>query len=278
MLRKYLFAVDACPACKPVASKSLPSRRFASGTGINKIFMPLCEPRKRLSEIRFMWISPNKYNAWYETPLGSLCDKLEKDAIFTLFKPKGFVLDIGCGTGNYTYEIKKRGGKAIGMDTDFYMVLFAKDKAIVSGTKPLFIVGNAEVMPFKEKVFDGVLEVASLCFIQHPEKTIKEMHRILKPEGIIAIGELNRLSYWAFLRRTKGWFKETVYKHARFFSIRTLTEMLHETGFKDLQRSSCLHFPPINSKWFLKIYKIFEKAGRTVFPKNGAFIVAAGRK
>ena len=120
MLRKYLFAVDACPACKPVASKSLPSRRFASGTGINKIFMPLCEPRKRLSEIRFMWISPNKYNAWYETPLGSLCDKLEKDAIFTLFKPKGFVLDIGCGTGNYTYEIKKRGGKAIGMDTDFY--------------------------------------------------------------------------------------------------------------------------------------------------------------
>ncbi|MBI5683355.1 MAG: class I SAM-dependent methyltransferase [Deltaproteobacteria bacterium] len=225
-----------------------------------------------------MWIPPDKYDAWYQTHLGSLCDKLEKDAIFSLFKPKGLVLDIGCGTGNYTYEVQKRGGKAVGMDTDFDMVLFAKNKATIKGVKPLFIVGNAQALPFKDNLFDGILEVTALCFIRHPETVIKEAHRVLKSDGTIVIGELNRLSYWAFLRRAKGWFKETVYKHARFFSISTLTEMLHETGFKDLQRSSCLHFPPIDSKWFLKIYKIFEKAGRTVFPKDGAFLVITGRK
>ncbi|MBI5893244.1 MAG: class I SAM-dependent methyltransferase [Deltaproteobacteria bacterium] len=222
--------------------------------------------------------SPNKYDAWYETPLGSLCDRLEKDAIFSLFKPKGFVLDMGCGTGNYTFEIEKRGGKAIGIDVSIDMILSAKNKAAAKGMKSFFVVGNAEKMPFKNNSFDGVLEVAVLCFTNHIDKVIRETYRILKPEGMIAIGELNRFSYWAFLRRLKSLFKKSIYKNARFYSIKALCKILGNAEFKDLRWSSCLHFPPINSKWFLKGCKFFENISKLLFPKNGAFFVISGRK
>lgn len=237
--------------------------------------------------------SPDEYDAWYETPLGSLCDRLEKETIFEVFKPKGFILDIGCGTGNYTIELYSlspgerdvpapegfnRGVRVIGIDASFDMVSFAKNKIVSKGFKPLFVVANAEDMPFKSNIFDAALSVTALCFIKEPERVIKEAHMVLKPEGVFALGELNKFSYWTFLRRLKGLFKESVYKKARFFSIKTLTDMLNKTGFKDLQGSSCLYFPPINSSGFLKAYRFFENIGKAFFPKNGAFIVVSGRK
>lgn len=220
---------------------------------------------------------PEEYDRWYKTPLGSLCDRLEKEAIFTPLKTKGLVLDIGCGTGNYTLELLKRGVHAVGIDSSLDMVLSARNKTTANRFKPLFVVGDAERLPFKNSIFDSVLEVTALCFIKHPERVIKETHRVLKPNGSILIGELNRFSYWAFLRRLKGLFKESIYRHARFYGIKTLTEVLQKTGFKDLKWSSCIYFPPINAEWFLKGYRFFEDIGR-LFPKNGAFIAAIGRK
>jgi len=45
-------------------------------------------------------IDPAAYDAWYHTPLGSLCHRLERDALFSLttFKRGEAVLDAGCGT------------------------------------------------------------------------------------------------------------------------------------------------------------------------------------
>src|SRR3990167_8135216 len=44
------------------------------------------------------------YDAWYETPLGRLVDRLEKGAVFGLLEEAdgGLALDLSCGTGHYT--------------------------------------------------------------------------------------------------------------------------------------------------------------------------------
>lgn len=222
--------------------------------------------------------SPQEYDAWYDTPLGSLCDRLEKEAVFALFKPKGFVLDVGCGTGNYTLELARQGIKVISIDSSFDMVAFAKRKAEKEGLKSNFVVGRAEAMPFKGNIFDGVFGITVLCFVSNPEKAIAEMKRALKAEGDVVLGELNKLSYWAVLRRIKALFKKSSYRGARFFSLRKLNGLLEEVGFKDLKWLSCLYFPPVNSRWFLSWWKFFEDIGMAIFSKSGAFIVMTGRK
>ena len=223
-------------------------------------------------------LSPTEYDAWYETPLGSLCDRLEKEAIFALFKPKGLVLDVGCGTGNYTLEIARRGAKAVGIDLSFDMAIFAKTQAEREGLKMHFVVGRIEAMPFKKDIFDGVLGVTALCFISNAETAIVEINKVVKPTGDVILGELNNSSYWAVLRRIKALFKESSYRGARFFSLLKLKRLLEEAELKDLKWSSCLYFPPINSKWFLKGCRFFESAGKVLFPQNGAFIAIRGAK
>lgn len=227
--------------------------------------------------------SPKEYDAWYKTPLGSLCDKLEKEAVFALFVDRfkicpHLVLDVGCGTGNYTLELAQKGIKAVGIDSSFDMALFAKTKAERQGLEANFVVGNVEAMPFKNDAFDGVLSITTLCFVSNAEMTVDEIKRVVKPGGDVVLGELNKLSYWAVLRRIKALFKKSSYREAKFFSLRKLKGLLEEAELKNLKWSSCIYFPSINSKWFLKGYRFFESAGKVLFPKNGAFIVIGGTK
>lgn len=223
-------------------------------------------------------LSPEEYDAWYKTPLGSLCDRLEKETIFELFKPKELVLDIGCGTGNYTLELANQGVNAVGIDSSFDMAVFAKMKAERNGLKTSFVVGNVEAMPFKNDVFDGALSITTLCFVSNTEMTVDEIKRVVKPEGDLVLGELNRLSYWAVLRRIKALFKKSSYRRASFFSLQKLKGLLEEVELKNLKWSSCLYFPPVNLSWILKRYRFFERIGKIMFPKGGAFVVVIGVK
>ncbi|MFQ5829725.1 MAG: class I SAM-dependent methyltransferase [Candidatus Methylomirabilia bacterium] len=51
------------------------------------------------------------YDAWYETRLGQLVHRLEKEAVFTLVEPRpsDMALDVSCGTGSYALELAERG-------------------------------------------------------------------------------------------------------------------------------------------------------------------------
>lgn len=227
--------------------------------------------------------SPKEYDAWYKTPLGSLCNRLEKEAVFTLFGDRfkicpRLVLDVGCGTGNYTLELAQKDIKAVGIDFSFDMVLFAKTKAETQGLEANFVVGNAEAMPFKSNVFDGVLGVTALCFISDAETAVVEINRVMKKGGLVILGELNRFSYWALLRRIKGLFKKSSYRGASFFGLKRVQGLLQESGFRDLKWSSCIYFPPVSLQFFLNRYNFFEAIGKLLFPKNGAFIAIRGAK
>lgn len=215
-----------------------------------------------------------RYDAWYQTPLGALAHALERKAIFSLAEIKNGdrVLDVGCGTGIYTLEMAQRVAQVIGVDPSEAMLLIARKKLKRAGCRGRFIRASAEALPFRPGVFDLALSVTSLCFVPRPDKAIHEAHRVLKSDGRLVLGELNRWSLWAFLRRLKGLFKDTVYKQAHFWSRGELEELLQRNGFKPVTSQVLLYFPPINLRWFLKSYCIFEGTLKKVLPASGAFI------
>ncbi len=224
--------------------------------------------------------NPEEYDAWYKTSLGAISDKLEKELVFSLLevKPGKAVLDVGCGTGNYTIELAKRGADVTGIDSSEEMLLWARQKVKDERVKVNFQVADALNLPFPDSSFDAVLSNGLLCFLKEPEMALMEMHRVLKPGGRVIVGVLNKWSLWAFFRRIKGLFKDTMYNQAHFISPPELEGLIGGVGFDVKESKTCLFFFPINNRVYLKIAERFERLDRRLIPKTGAFLAVSAVK
>jgi len=96
------------------------------------------------------------------------------------------VLEVGCGTGVHTREIVGRvgeQGRVTGFDLSESLLNVARAKC--PGTE--FIQGNAMDLPFEGPAFDVVASTFMLMFVPEPVKAVREMWRVLKPGGRLAI-------------------------------------------------------------------------------------------
>jgi ubiquinone biosynthesis O-methyltransferase len=220
------------------------------------------------------------YDAWYQTPLGSLCGRLEKEAVLRLadVKPRERVLDIGCGTGFFTLELARQGAQVTGVDSSAKMLEMAETNAGRENLPASFHQANADDLPFAAQSFDLVVSVTVLCFAERPDLILREAHRLLKDSGRIVIGELNRLSYWAWLRKIKGRLRRSSYRHARFLSPADLKRLLEMSGFTVKESETRIFFPPANWSPLLNHHVSFERAGGALFRGRGAFMVMGASK
>lgn len=212
-----------------------------------------------------------RYDSWYQTKVGQYVDRTEKRLVFSLLtKHSGKALDLGCGTGNYTLELKKRGFDVIGLDASERMVEIARQKGANC------IVGNAYSLPFPDESFDLVMSITMFEFLHRPEEVVREIHRVLKPGGEVIIGTMNGRSTWFLFKRIKSLFVETAYRYARFYTPAELEGLLKEAGFLDVRSAGVIFFP---SWWpFLGVAEKLD-ARRWERCKNlAAFIVVRGIK
>jgi len=156
----------------------------------------------------------DRYDSWYRTEFGRYADRLEKRLILKFAEPKKGerVLDVGCGTGTYGLEFSKMGLEVTCLDMSKRMLDIAKKKSRDMN----MILGNAQEIPFKDNTFDLIVGVTLIEFLDEPEKAIQEMRRVLKQNGRIVLGVLNKFSLFALYERIGG--NET-YADAKFYSI-----------------------------------------------------------
>ncbi len=96
------------------------------------------------------------------------------------------VLEVGCGTGVFAREAVNHigdEGRFVGLDLSESMLGVARRKC----PDVEFRQGNAMALPFDDQTFDVVVASFMLMFVPEPETAIKEMLRVLKPEGKIAV-------------------------------------------------------------------------------------------
>ncbi|MCD6443282.1 MAG: methyltransferase domain-containing protein [Thermotogae bacterium] len=187
--------------------------------------------------------SAEKYDEWYESERGRRIDEIETNLIMSLLKPrKGErILDVGCGTGNYSIKLAKLGCVVVGIDPSKDMINRALEKSIKLHLKDVsFKLGKAEELPFPDEDFDAVVSVTAIEFFDEVEKAVSEMFRVLKSGGRLVIGTINRESPWGKLYMEKGKNGHPIYSHARFLSmdeLRRMCENVEEVG-------GCLKIPP----------------------------------
>jgi ubiquinone/menaquinone biosynthesis C-methylase UbiE len=159
------------------------------------------------------------YDRWYDSNQAVYESELE--TVKELLPPEiaRNSIEIGAGTGRFASVL----GISYGLDPSERMLEIAGKRGI--GT----IRGIAEELPLKSSSLRLVLMVTSLCFVDI-EKSLREIYRVLVPEGelIIAFIERNSLLGKEYQRKC---LESDFYRNATFYSASELIEILSRHGF-----------------------------------------------
>ena len=122
---------------------------------------------------------------------------------------KDLVLDIACGTGDFSIEALKHGVKrVVGADISENMLAVAREKAKAKGLSDQldFQFGDSENLTFDSNTFDAVTVAFGVRNFEHLELGLTEMCRVLKPGGKVVILEFSTREHFPMKQLYRFYF------------------------------------------------------------------------
>ena len=152
------------------------------------------------------------------------------DAIHRYFRLPGRVLDIGCGRGWMLAKLKQLGWECYGTEWSETLVKLHQQNG-------LQVVRELDLRDchFPDQFFDAVTLWHVFEHIPNPVEILSEIHRILKPGGLIVLATPDVGGLSARLTR-QAWFSLDVPRHLFHYSHNTLAAIIERAGFRILRR------------------------------------------
>jgi ubiquinone/menaquinone biosynthesis C-methylase UbiE len=97
------------------------------------------------------------------------------------------VLDVATGTGNVALRAARSGAHVTGLDLTPELLEIAAVRAAALGAEVEWVQGDAEALPFPDRSFDRVLSAFGIQFAPRHEITARELVRVCRPGGAIAL-------------------------------------------------------------------------------------------
>lgn len=100
------------------------------------------------------------------------------------------VLDLGCGGGRHSVYLAQRGMRVSGIDASPKGIQITQDKMATNGLTGDFQAGNIyERLPYADASFEAIVSTQTINHgtIEEIRELIKEMERVLTPNGMIFI-------------------------------------------------------------------------------------------
>lgn len=174
-------------------------------------------------------------------------------------EPDDLVLDLGCGAGRHVFQSLRNGARVVAFDYDLDELRQVTDLCgamaiageIERAGDGAACRGDAVRLPFPDDTFDRIIAAEVLEHIADDEGAMSELHRVLKPGGMIAV------TVPAWLAEQLCWRLSDEYHapfveggHVRIYTENDLRRKLRAAGLRpgDAHHAHALHSP----YWWLR--------------------------
>ncbi len=151
---------------------------------------------KNMKNARTLWFQPVEagwnprfFERYFGTRVGATIRSREEEAVYAflgeVLRPRHKVLEVGCGTGNYTVPVARRCAEVIALDSSPEMLQYLHERLLREG------LSNVEARPgrlpdqlgARPGEFDGALVIGVLNYAEDLEESLQALTASLKPGG-----------------------------------------------------------------------------------------------
>ncbi len=140
-----------------------------------------------------------------------------------------------------------------------------------SNARTLSVLVEEDRLPLADGSVDRLLGVHCLEMAERTRPLLREMWRVLSPEGRLMLVVPNRRGVWARLDNTP-------FGHGRPYSRRQLEALLVGAMFSPLDWGGALFMPPLGRRVLLRSATAWERMGAALSPAFAGVIIAEARK
>jgi ubiquinone biosynthesis O-methyltransferase len=147
------------------------------------------------------------------------------------------ILEVGCGQGDFSMYLSNKGADITGCDFSGFAIDIAREKTALKKSAANFLVADAQNLPFENNSFDIVFSCECLEHVNDPRKTLKELHRVLKPGGKLVLTTEN-YSNGMIISWLKTWITgkpfnsgNEIQPNENFFVYWRVKKMMRQSGF-----------------------------------------------
>ncbi len=171
--------------------------------------------------------------------------------------PNGKYLDVGCGGGQFLYEIKRFNPAA-----EYHGIEVGNidEKEIKKYNLKVFK-GVLEESRYPDDYFDVITMNSVFAHVYNPSETMKELKRILNPGGTLIIAGLNYRSL-AYKLFGKYWYHLDAPRHLFVYSDEILKKYAEKFNFK-IEKIKCGSADQIDSASFIASGRHYFNNSRT---------------
>jgi SAM-dependent methyltransferase len=127
------------------------------------------------------------------------------------------------------------------------------------------------MLPLADASVDRLLAVHCLETAERIGPLLREMWRVLTPEGRLLLIVPNRRGIWARLDTTP-------FGHGRPYSRGQLERLLTDALFTPMEFAPALYMPPLDRQWLVRWATAFERVGARLWPGFAGVIIVEARK
>ena len=199
----------------------------------------------------------NDYQKW----INVIENRLELNRLDEQYFKGKKCIDIGCGTGRFSFSMANLGANVWGIDPGEQSISFAKNLANemkIDNTN--FLVNNAYSLDFEDNFFDFATCNGVLHHLDKPNKALEEIYRVLNKEGEFWLyvegnggiyhdiwdmicNSFNGIPYQKTLEMIKRldisdmhFWMDRFYAKYHFISFEENEKRLKDIGFKNIRR------------------------------------------